>query len=257
MNAKKRVRASALTELELLALLANVHNQAATTYYKLRITGEPSNVYALMLYFTLIECARSILVLRQHSLIAGVSGIARCALDAFVDLKNLLRFPTYWRNLEAADAAAWKKILETASVPTNQFLSAISNDPRLPWFRKEIKKRLAAAATNNAPTLDAETRFEKASLTAEYKALWRFLSADHHNNISSLRFRHTQRRGGKEELKLYSGGGGYSGSVALTLSEMIMFASEYLHDEFGTGIGSVRGIRAIVEPALATKKRRP
>jgi hypothetical protein len=100
MNVSKEGRAPTLTETDMLTLLADVHNQATGTCYKLQSTGGPANVYSVMLYFTLIECARSILVLRQNSLIAGVSGIARCALDAFVDLKNLLRYPTYWRNLE-------------------------------------------------------------------------------------------------------------------------------------------------------------
>jgi hypothetical protein len=48
---------------------------------------------------------------------------------------------------------------------------------------------------------------------------------------------------------LYSGEGGYGDAILLTLAEMIMFASEDMHERFGTGKDSVKGIRYVVDPA--------
>jgi hypothetical protein len=261
---KGRVMAAAprnprLTGSAMLEVLRDAHEQAKNAAYKLRITGDPANHYAVMLYFTLIESAGSVLSLLKENRIAGVSAITRSALDAFVDIKNLIETPTHWRNLEAADAAQWKKTLEAASVPGNQYLTGLAQDSNFVQYRKEMKKRIKFASASGVKGLGVEARFVMASLNAEYH-LYSFLSSDVHNNTSTLRYRHAKLVGDEVVLQLYSGRGAYSGSPLLTLSEMIMHSSEWLHEKFGTGKGSVRGIRAIVEEmqrvAMASKKAR-
>jgi hypothetical protein len=103
--------------------------------------GDPTNYFAGMLYFALMELAGSVIVLRRNSRIAGVSAKLRSAVDAFVDIKSLLNDSNYWRNLEAADSAEWKKILQAASMPGNDFLAGFAADPKLSSHRGYMKKK--------------------------------------------------------------------------------------------------------------------
>jgi hypothetical protein len=64
----------------------------------------------------------------------------RSALDAYVDLKNLLQDPTYWMQLEAADSFEWGKLLQAASAPGNQYLASFRSDPDFPDYRRLMKK---------------------------------------------------------------------------------------------------------------------
>lgn len=236
------------TAAKLLKLLNDVHDQAVAAAGKLRISASPANHCAVLLYFTLVESAGSVAILRENSRFAGVTAIVRSALDAFVDIKNLLSEPEYWRHLDAADSIEWKKVLEAASVPGNDYLVGLSGSPRFPANRQKVAAKVAAYAKAGIAKLSPEERFEKAKLTAEYQALYSMLSADSHNNTSALKTRHTRQEGDETLLELYSGKGSYADSVLLSLAEMIMFTTEDLHERFGEGKETVAGIRAMVHP---------
>jgi hypothetical protein len=238
-----------LTDAALLKIVNAVHALAVAAAPRLRAPRDYTEHYALLLYFTLIECCGSIALLREQSRVAGVAAVVRSALDAFVDIKNLLSDPEYWRSLEAADSYEWKKIMESASVPGNAFLDGLRIDPKFPEYRSMISQNVANAAARGNTKLSPEERFEKANLRAEYKSLYPMLSADAHNNTSLLNSRHARPEGDGFVIELYSGGGAYGNSVLMTLSELIMFASEDIHERLGFGKGIVTEIRATVEPA--------
>jgi hypothetical protein len=239
---------SLLSDAAIVGTLNAAHDLAVNAARNLRVPRDITEHYAILLYFTLIECCGSFAILFENRRVAGVAAIARSALDAFVDIKNLLSDQEYWRNLEAADSFEWNKLMQTASGPRNDFLSGLSADPNFPLYRTAIAQAANDGKMRGVVKLSPEARFEKADIPTVYKSLYPMLSADAHNNTSLLRSRHAQPVGDWYEIGLYMEIGGYGTSVAATLSEMLMFASEDMHEAFGWGKGMVHDIRAIVEP---------
>ena len=76
-----------MSDSTLLGMLDVAHNLAMRGARNIRFSADPTNHFAGMLYFEIIEFAGSLILLRQNSRVAGVSVIMRTALDAFVDLK--------------------------------------------------------------------------------------------------------------------------------------------------------------------------
>jgi hypothetical protein len=225
------------------------HETAVGAAHKIRFSPDPTNHYAGLLYFEIIELAGSIIVLRKNQRVAGVSIIMRTALDAFVDLKNLLKDSNYWKHLEAADSHEWGKLLQLASAPDNQYLSGFREDPAFPKYRKHMKQINQKTKAANATKLGAEDRFRRVEMQPDYDGLYSALSSDAHNNTSHLKYRHTRVVNDKFVFTLYSGEGGYGDAILVTFSEILMFASELMHERFGDGKGSVKGIRYAVDPA--------
>lgn len=232
-----------------LGTLEVIHNLACQSAVKIRFTLEPTNHYSGLLYFEIIELAGSIIVLRQNRRVAGVSIAMRSALDAYVDLKNLLKYPNYWKHLEAADSGEWSKLLQVASAPGNQYLAGFRADPAFPSYRKHMKMETKKAKATNATKLGAEERFGEVGMENEYKGLYAALSSDVHNNTSHLKYRHTRAVRGGFTFTLYSGEGGYGDAVLVTMSEMLTYASEDMHERYGDGKESVKGFRYVLDPA--------
>ncbi len=203
-----------------------------------------------MLYFEIIELAGSITLLRRYARVAGISIMMRSTLDAFVDLKLLLKDPDYWMTLEAADSVEWRKILQAASVPGNDYLASFRDDPHFPDYRVHMKKKYTEAKAANVTRLEMEEKFARAGMSSEYIGLYTVLSADVHNNTSHLKYRHSKLVGDEWVLQLYLGEGGYGDAVLLTLAEMLMQSSEEIHEPYGGGKSAVKGIRYVVEPAI-------
>jgi hypothetical protein len=124
----------------------------------------------------------------------------------------------------------------------------LSADPDFPVYRTAMAQTVAQGKARGFVKLSPEDRFAKADLRTVYKSLYPMLSADAHNNTSLLRSRHAQPVGDGYEIGLYLGIGGYGASVLATLCEMLMFASEDMHEAYGWGKGMVREMRPIVEP---------
>lgn len=238
-----------MTAPSFLDTLEVIHNLACQSARKIRFTIDPTNHYSGLLYFEIIELAGSIIVLRQNRRVAGVSIAMRSALDAYVDLKNLLKYPDYWRHLEATDSAEWVKLLQVASAPSNQYLAGFRADPAFPKYRKHMKKERQKAKTANAAKLGAEKRFARVGMQNEYEGLYAALSSDVHNNTSHLKYRHTRAVRGGFTFTLYSGEGGYGDAVLLTMCEILSYASEDMHEQYGDGKDSVKGFRYVLEPA--------
>jgi Family of unknown function (DUF5677) len=233
----------------LLDILEVAHDLAVKGVRSIRISGDATNHFAAMLYLEIIEFAGSLILLRRYSRVAGVSIIARTALDAFVDLKNLLIDDKYWASLELADSVEWAKILQTASVEGNQYLDGFRKDANFALYRKIMKTKLKATKAANAVRLKAEDKFIKAGMLNDYWGLYVALSADVHNNTSHLKYRHMRAKKDGFSVTLYTGDGGYGDAVLLTMSEILMFASEDIQERYGAGKNEIKGIRYVVDPA--------
>jgi len=233
----------------LLDVLEVAHDLAVKGVRSIRISGDATNHFAAMLYLEIIEFAGSLILLRRYSRVAGVSIIARTALDAFVDLKNLLIDDKYWASLELADSLEWAKILQTASVEGNQYLDGFRKDANFELYRKLMKNKLKAAKAANAARLKAEAKFIKAGMDNDYWGLYVALSSDVHNNTSHLKYRHMRAQEDGFSVALYTGEGGYGDAVLLTMAEILMFSSEDIQERYGAGKNAIKGIRYVVAPA--------
>jgi Family of unknown function (DUF5677) len=240
-----------LSHAPLLKAVKTVHDIAVARAFYLRTPRGYTEHYTLLLYFTLIECTGSVLLLRENERVAGVAAIVRSALDAFIDIKNLQKEPEYWRSLEAADSMEWKKLMQTASAKGNEFLAGLSADPNFASYRSTINQNLDDAAARGVKKVEVEDRFNNVGQYALYKSLWPMLSADAHNNTSLLHSRHARTVGEAFVLELYSGGGAFGSAPLMTLAEMLMYSSEDIHETYGFGKGMASEIRAIVDPLRA------
>jgi len=232
-----------------LDILEVAHDTAWQSARRIRFSDDFTNHFAGMLYFEIIELTGTVILLRKNGRVAGVSIAMRTALDAFVDIKNLLKYPDYWMNLEVADSGEWSKLLQAASAPDNQYLDGFRVDPAFPAYRKHMKKKLKDAKAASAVKLGTEERFTRVGMRNDYIGLYSALSSDVHNNSSHLKYRHTRLKNAEFVFTLYSGEGGYGDAILLSLAEIVLFASEDIHERFGDGKDTVKGIRYVVDPA--------
>jgi hypothetical protein len=120
-------------------------------------------------------------------------------------------------------------------------------------MRKVFKELAKQHAAKDAAKLSAEERFDRAEAAAEYWSLYAFLSSETDNNLSALITRHlTQDESGKWVLDLYSGRAGFGRAVLLSVAEMLMHASNEMHDRYGKGRERVAWITRAVEGARAS-----
>jgi hypothetical protein len=157
-----------LSDAAIIRTLNTVHDAAVRAARNLRIPRDITEHYALLLYFTLIECCRSVAILSENQRVAGIAAIARSALDAFIDIKNSLSDAEYWRSLEAADSIEWNKLLQTASAPGNDFLATLSADPNFLVYRTAMAQTVAQGKVRGLVKLSPEDRFAKADLRTVY-----------------------------------------------------------------------------------------
>ena len=147
------------------------HDLAWKAANKISISADETNHLAGIMCFEIIELAGSAIILRRNERVAGVSLIARTALDAFVDLKNLLKFPDYWAMPEASDSREWRTILQAAHKPENQYLAGFRADPAFPDYQKQMKRRLKDAIAVSATKLGAEEQFARVGMQNEFAGL--------------------------------------------------------------------------------------
>jgi hypothetical protein len=161
-----------------LSTLRTAHAYALEAARELKSDGKTASLGTLCLYLTLIELCGAVIALRDETLASGVASIARSALDAFVDIRNLLEDSTYWVRLEAADDFEWKKVLENASAGGNTALGPLGAAPNFAELRRQISDRVKAAEKAGTAKLSPEERFAKANLRPECQSLFAFLSAE-------------------------------------------------------------------------------
>lgn len=205
-----------------------------------QLTGrikQPVDRIALSLYVTLIQLAESVKVIAERGPNIAVPTLARQALDAFVDLSNVLTHEHYWKRLEYADDLSWKKELEHASAPGNPFLRLISESgDTLVESRKLHGQRIAEWKRQGISEAKAEERFRLAGMESEYDALWLMLSAYMHNNVSLLMSRHFSVAANEPmQIDLQPARIPYEIACVAHVGEMLMMAAEKVHERFGSG----------------------
>jgi hypothetical protein len=231
---------------ELVELLKHSIDSAVQSCAGLRYDFyEPRDRYAVLLLYRIIDLARAVVVLAEGHASVAIPTVARSALDAYADIANLGDHPRYWENLDAVDASKWKPLLERASRGGNPALRAFSEDKLLPIGRRQFARELKALRASGVEALGVDARFERAGLTNEYESMYTFLSAEVHNNISSLQSRYIDW----DEEKAWMTKPGVPSQhrhefelpCTLTMSEIVLRSTEKVLRLFGHGVAVLSG----------------
>lgn len=199
--------------------------------------------YAILLLYAVVDHARAVVTLAKAGHYAQIPVITRSALDAYADIANLCDHPSYWRHLEAIDAAKWKVLLERASRGGNPVLKALSTDRLLPVGRRKHAKRLKELKAAGVEALGIEDRFKKAGLTHEYESVYGLLSEEAHNNLSVLQSRYIDSDDqGAWVVKLgqkSSRSHEYEVPCTLTMAEIVLKSVEKILKYCGHGVAAL------------------
>ena len=233
-----------LTLDELIGFLELCVRSAVTACPALRYDPhEPRDRFAVLLLFAVLDQARAVLTLARAGAVTAIPIIARSALDAYIDIVNLVDHPRYWENLIAVDAEKWKGLLERTSQGGNPMLKGLSHDMLLPAGRRKYARELKALRAKGVQSLGIAERFDRAGLTHEYESVYSILSDEVHNNVSVLQSRYIDWdeneawivRQGEVSTHAHN----YELPCTLTVGEIVLRSTEKLLRLFGHGIAVV------------------
>lgn len=145
--------------------------------------------FAVMLYASIIELANGAVRLIATGAPTGSRTLTRMALEALVDLTNLMNDESYLQHLEANNLKEWLKTFEVAN-EGNDFYKALADVPELAEQIEIHQAEFDALREKGIRPLKAFERFEKANMVDVYKAVYHQLCSDSHNSFSGLTARH-------------------------------------------------------------------
>lgn len=183
-------------------------------------------------YASLIELAGSYLALSERGTWAGAPAVFRAFLDTYVDFVNLNKDPEYFKFLYAKHHFEWKKRLEAAALG-NPYLSPIAATPDFAAHLHEHKQRLASLKLEGIEPLKALSRFSRAGMEHEYRAIYSFESSGAHSDLSALFRRHFVLEGDDYELVLYGDHSLDHSHHLYSLVSMLLQATSSLRQRIG------------------------
>jgi hypothetical protein len=207
--------------------------------------------YAVLLLYAVIDDARAVVALAKAGTHSVIPIVTRSALDAYADIANLCDHADYWKYLEEADASKWKKLLEHASRGDNPALKNLSEDNVFPIGRRQYSQDLKTLRAQGVGSLGIETRFERAGLTNEYESIYGLLSAEVHNNISTLQSRYLDWDDDRAWITAHGESSDhqhhYEPPCTLTMSEIVIRSTEKVLRLFGHGIAVLSAANSELE----------
>ena len=146
----------------------------------------------ISLYGSIIELTSNCIILYDNGHFTSIPIIVRSILEAYVDLINLIKYPTYGYSMDLEYYYQWISLIEEALKKENPYLNLMAKsyltNKALEKFKAE-KKKLECKGYRK---LHVSERFEKAEMTKEYKSVYNLLCCPTHNNIRSLIDRHCE-----------------------------------------------------------------
>ncbi len=200
----------------------------------------PTDRYAVALLLAVTDYARCNVALAGAKSFSAIPGVTRSALDAYADIANLCDHSAYWKHLEAADSSSWNLVLQAASRGDNPFLKGVSESEYLLDGRAYYGKRQRSLESVGVKKLQIKERFQKAGLRHEYESAYSLLSAEAHNNVSSLVSRYFDISDDAIEIRKSDRGNlrshHYELPCTLMMSEILLRSTEKVLQHCGHGI---------------------
>lgn len=144
------------------------------------------------LYATVIEQTGSAVILIQQGYYGGIEAILRSVLEAYIDIVNLTNNKGYLDQLLLEFYESQKKVGDQVA-KGNRWLVGI--DPAVAAKRHgEWVKKYDDLHKTAKPHLNKFQRFEVAKEEETYRAIYKTLCDEAHNNITALTSRHLREK---------------------------------------------------------------
>jgi hypothetical protein len=203
------------------------------------IKFDAANRYDLctvMLYASIIELSKSVCTLIDVGEPTGTRTLTRTALEALVDLTNLIDDLNYVHHLDANSLKEWLKTYEAAE-EGSEFFAKIAE---VPGLREQIDKEqsdLADLIKNGFRPLNVYHRFERAGMAELYQTIYAWLCSDSHNSFRGLTDRHIEvSENGEISLHILKDSNVENHlHIIDTLCGFLISASQLIHQQFGAG----------------------
>jgi len=145
----------------------------------------------LSLFASLIEFSDCCVKLARLGAFTGIPVLGRSAIEAYVDLKNLIEDGAYLGVLELAHDKEWARLIEQAVEHDNPFVASLANLSDVEEHRSRLDARIRQTLADGVPKrMTKEDKFRKAGMSQEYEAIYGVLCAAAHNSPSALIGRH-------------------------------------------------------------------
>ncbi len=217
-----------------LSFLKKIHNEFQPLLTKLSLEKEnTTHIIMASLYGTIIELTGSVIFLHGKSIISSIPILLRSALEAHIDLINLIQDSKYINHLKTSFIKEQLKIFEAAKKGGNEYLSELSALPNLDERIVTLKRDRKSLENKGYKSLKIEDKFKKAKFENEYQSMYNDLWCDSHNNLKALCTRHIKSKNGVDTVEVYRS---YSSDDSLkyiwTSVVILLRSTEFIHDFF-------------------------
>jgi uncharacterized protein DUF5677 len=183
--------------METLKFLRRAHDQAVALAKPLKLDGlNAQHRAALLLYGTIIELAGAFTALCEQRLWVGAPSTARCALEAYIDFRNVCEDAKYVRNLEAHVEIEHLTKLKAARDEENAYFEGVRGMGNLEELIKSAQQRVEELRKEGFTKLNIRTRFEKRKAEHVYLSIYNSLSDEAHNSLVTLYRRQLEGQNG-------------------------------------------------------------
>lgn len=197
------------------------------------------DLFCILFYYRIINIAGAILTLELSDPPspsidnrAMTPILFRSALEASIDLSNLLDDPDYGLHLEAAFSHEWKRLLSEAT-SGNKYLAALGELEGVEDMLAAYQAKLDELKEKGVLPLRALERFDLAGIEDKYRSVYPYLCAQSHNNLQALSSAHIEETGHSKRVMLHNKSHA-GGSDLMDLLDCLNTASSRMHEEWGT-----------------------
>lgn len=150
------------------------------------------HVSTVSLYGSILELSSSLIPLLESEHYSSIPVILRSILEAYVDLENLCKDPTYGYSLEIKSLIENIKFLKEARNEKNVYLGIIAEAPDFEERLSKLETEKSRLIGFGYKDLNKFERFSKAGLENEYKTVYNWLCCASHNDYRILSERHLE-----------------------------------------------------------------
>jgi hypothetical protein len=147
-----------------LVFLDKLHDAALELFRGVKFEKRfEADGYIVCLYASMIELSGGILALVQSDRLSALPPVFRTFLEAYVDLKNIIQYPSYIKNCYARHHENWIKVFKNSRDP-NPYLAGICGHEASGVALKRHETELQRLKDEGFPPLKIVTRFEMADM---------------------------------------------------------------------------------------------
>lgn len=159
------------------------------------------HITSVSLYGSILELGRSLLPLLTSESYSAIPIVLRSILEAYVDLENICKDPTYGYSMDIKALKEELAFLKEAKKDNNVYMGIIAEAPDLDERIAGIEAEKKRLLDRGFKDLNKFERFSKAGLENEYRAIYNWLCCASHNDQRELQRRHLEKH--EEGLKIH------------------------------------------------------